>query len=144
MAVTIHFATQSDRDLILTSQDLFDDAPRAEWVDVFLADPRHHMALAVEGSTCLGFLSALDYVHPDKPPQMWINELGVVETRRREGIATALIDATLKEARLRQCSELWVLADPTPEALGFYASLNAQREGSHIAMFTFDLTGPAR
>ena len=26
----------------------------------------------------VGFASAVHYVHPDKPPELWINEMGVV------------------------------------------------------------------
>lgn len=143
MTVMVRFATLSDHDLLMNSVDLFDDPPHTEWLTEFLDDDRHHMALAVEGLECVGFLSAVDYVHPDKPPQMWINELGVVETRRRQGIATRLIDAAKARAKARKCSDLWVLADPTTEAIGFYQSLDAQREGSHIAMFTFDLGNDA-
>lgn len=139
MTVTVRFAERSDRDLLLRSVDLFDDPPQPEWLDAFLSDARHHMALAMDQETCVGFLSAVDYVHPDKAPQMWINELGVAEERRREGIATRLIDAAKEKARRLSCVELWVLADPTEEALGFYQSLDATREGSHVAMFTFDL-----
>ena len=72
---------------------------------------------------------------------MLIIELGVAEDRRREGIATLLIEAAKEKARSLSCVELWVLADPTEEALGFYQSLDATREGSHVAMFTFDLRG---
>lgn len=129
--------------MILGTRDVFDRVPEAQWTDMFLGDPRHHLALAVDEDRCVGFLSAVDHVHPDKPPQLWINELGVVDDRRREGIATALISAAMDKARDLQCSEMWVLADPTPEALGFYESLNATREGTHIAMFTFDVTDPA-
>ncbi len=142
MPVTVRFATQGDRTLLLDSDDLFDETPRAEWVDAFLGDPRHHMALALDQDACVGFLSAVDYVHPDKPPQLWINELGVVETRRREGIATSLIEAAMEKARGLFCTEMWVLADPTEEAIGFYESLNATREGSHVAMFTFQIAPP--
>ncbi len=140
MTIRVRFATLADRDLLLTAEDLFDDPPQREWLDAFLQDPRHHLAIAVDQTECIGFLSAVDYVHPDKPPQMWINELGVIDSRRREGVATALIDAAKNKAKSLNCSELWVLADPTEEALGFYASLEARREGTHIAMFTFDLT----
>ncbi|MEO0939815.1 MAG: GNAT family N-acetyltransferase [Pseudomonadota bacterium] len=132
-------ATPDDLDLILGAGHLFDGPPDAATTAEFLSDPRHHLFVAPYGRP-LGFLSALDYIHPDKPRAFWINELGVDARARRQGIATALILAAETHARSLGCTEIWVLADPTEEALGFYASLGWAREGSHIAMFTKALT----
>ena len=32
----------------------------------FLADPRHHIAVAIDGGTVVGFASGVHYFHPDK------------------------------------------------------------------------------
>jgi len=42
-------------------------------------DPRHHLVVAVE-HVVVGFCSAVDYIQPDKPPELWINEVGVAPT----------------------------------------------------------------
>ena len=36
----------------------------------FLVDPRHHLAVAHDDGVIVGFVSAVDYVHPDKPRQL--------------------------------------------------------------------------
>jgi hypothetical protein len=57
-----------------TGDDVFDKAISPRLTSEFLADPRHHIAAAIEGDTVVGFVSAVHYVHPDKPPELWINE----------------------------------------------------------------------
>jgi len=129
-------ATRADLDLVMEAGYLFDGPPdRARTVEL-LDDARHHLFLALTTGKAAGFLSAVDYIHPDKPRSLWINELGVHEAARRRGIATRLVASALTHARAIGCADIWVLADPTTEALSFYASLNWSREGDHIAMFT--------
>ncbi len=43
----------------------------------FLEDPGHHLEVAVENDRVIGMASALHYVHPDKSPELWVNEIGV-------------------------------------------------------------------
>ena len=59
----------------------------------FLRDPRHHLAVALEGTLVVGFASAVDYVHPDKPRELWINEVGVAPSHQRQGIGRRLLAA---------------------------------------------------
>src|SRR5690554_1295594 len=57
---------------------VFDDPVDLERTREFLRDPRHHLVVAIDTGTVVGFVSAVHYVHPDKPaPEMWINEVGV-------------------------------------------------------------------
>ena len=57
--------------------DVFDNAVDTRWTREFLDDPRHHMIVALDGDLVVGMVSGVHYVHPDKAPAMWINELGV-------------------------------------------------------------------
>ena len=61
----------------------------------FLRDPRHHLAVALDGPTVVGFASAVDYVHPDKPRELWINEVGVAPSHQRQGLGQRLLRAVL-------------------------------------------------
>ena len=38
----------------------------------FLHDPRHHLAVAIENGSVVGFASGVHYVHPDKPAELWV------------------------------------------------------------------------
>lgn len=138
MGIDVRLATLDDHALLLGA-DVFDAPVIPELLNEVLTDPRLHLVLALEGAHCIGFLSAIHYPHPDKARQMWINELGVNETHRRQGIATRLVGVIMDRARALNCNQLWVIADTTDEAHGFYASLNAQRDGDDFAMFTIAL-----
>jgi ribosomal protein S18 acetylase RimI-like enzyme len=67
--------------------DVFDDPVDVRRAQEFLADPRQHLAVAVDAGVVAGFVSAVHYLHPDKPrPGLWVNELSVSETHRRRGL----------------------------------------------------------
>ncbi len=119
--------------------DVFDAALQPDLLRSYLADPRLHMAVARIDGQIIGMITGMHYHHPDKPPQMWINELGVATPFRRQRIATALITALSTHAATLACSENWVVADPTDEAEGFYESLGWTRTGTRLAMFSAPL-----
>ena len=47
--------------------DVFDNVVDLEGTAVFLRDSRHHLAVALDAGQVVGFASAVDYIHPDKP-----------------------------------------------------------------------------
>ena len=65
--------------------------------------------------------------------------VAVVSTIAFFGIATALISRLSDHARALECTEIWVVADPTDMAEGFYQSLGWARTGDRLAMFTRSL-----
>ncbi len=129
-----------DADLFQTvHDDVFDGPIRADWLHDYLDDPRQHILLALDGAQVVAMCSGAHHHHPDKPRHMWINELGVAGPWRRQGIATRLIAALCDHARALECTEIWVVADPTEEAEGFYTSLGWPRTGERLAMFATPL-----
>jgi len=70
--------------------EVFDNPINAEWTREFLADPRHHIAVAIDDGLVVGFASGVHYIHPDKPAELWINEVGVAPAHRRRGSAGAV------------------------------------------------------
>ncbi len=135
----IRLALPTDAALFERAADVFDAPPVPALVAEFLDDPRHHIILALDPGI-VGFVSGLHYIHPDKPCELWINELSVRETHRRRGIATAMMQAMFAHAKTLGCGTAWVIADPTDMAMGFYQSLDAEQTGSQLAMFSFDLS----
>jgi GNAT superfamily N-acetyltransferase len=107
----------------------------------FLADPRHHLAVAIECGAVIGFVSAVEYVHPDKPsPELWINEVGVASTHRGCGVGKAVLHAVLNLARERGCSEAWVLTErANSAAMRLYAGCGGIEASEDSVMFTFHL-----
>lgn len=87
---------------------VFDHPVQEQWARSFLDDARHHLVVAIDDGVVVGMASAVDYVHPDKAPQLWINEVGVAPTHQRRGIGRRLLDALLAHGRTLGCTEAWL------------------------------------
>ncbi|HEX6643512.1 MAG TPA: GNAT family N-acetyltransferase [Gemmatimonadales bacterium] len=122
------------------SPDVFDEPIDARWSAEFLADARHHLAVALDGALLVGMASAVHYVHPDKPPELWINEVGVAGTHRRQGIAARLLEELFMRGRELGCSQAWVLADESNHAAhALYERAGGVAARERAVMFEFDL-----
>jgi ribosomal protein S18 acetylase RimI-like enzyme len=110
-----------------------DDVVRDRLMEV-LRDPRHHLIAARVDGAIVGFISALHYVHPDKPrPEVWINEVGVAPAFQRRGLAKSMLDALLGHARALGCAEAWVLTDrANAAAMALYAACGGDAPTDHV------------
>ena len=124
--------------LLSTGAGLFDDKIQPALSAEFLSDPRHHMIVAIEGPAIIGFVSALHYVHPDKQPQLWINEVGVADAYRNKGVGKAMVAEALSMARELGCQEAWVLTDKDNQAANALYSATGGKASSHL-MYSFEL-----
>ena len=117
---------------------VFDYALDPRLVAEFLADDRHHLAVAVEQGRVIGFASGVHYVHPDKPAELWINEVGVAPSHQGRGVGKAVIRALLRHGEKLGCGEAWVLTDRSNHAaMRLYASTGGQEDSHDKVMFTF-------
>jgi aminoglycoside 6'-N-acetyltransferase I len=92
--------------------DVFDGPIDAALLSEFIADPRHHLAVALSAANeVVGFASAVHYVHPDERPQLFINEVGVAEPWQGRGLGSRLLRALLDHAQSLGCTEAWALTD---------------------------------
>jgi ribosomal protein S18 acetylase RimI-like enzyme len=97
----------------------------------FLADPHHHIAVAIDGDTLVAFASGVDYVHPDKPREMFVNEVGTAATHRGQGLGKKVVTMLIDHARATGCTVAWVLTDlDNAAARALYRSAGG-RELSH-------------
>ncbi|MBP7694451.1 MAG: GNAT family N-acetyltransferase [Anaerolineales bacterium] len=129
-----------------TAGEVFDDPIIPRSARAFLADPRHHLAVATDNHTVVGFASGVHYLHPDKAhPEFWINEVGVAPTHQARGVGKALMQALLHRARALGCQEAWVLTDDdNVPAQRLYQSVGGVEAPQPAVMFTFPLAaGPA-
>lgn len=105
----------------------------------FVADPRHHMAAALMDEQVVGMASAVHYVHPDKPPELWVNEVGVAPSHQRQGIARQLLQALFAHGRSLGCSEAWLgTEEDNLAARRLYAAVGGREES--IVYVTFRLS----
>ena len=139
MTYEIRRLTPADASVLERVADqMFDEPVNAAWAREFLADARHHLVVAVAGDTVVGFASAVHYVHPDKAPQLWINEVGVAPAYHRRGIGRALLATLVDHGRSLGCSEAWVLTEEDNEpARGLYSALGGV--ASTCIMYTIAL-----
>lgn len=123
------------------ADDVFDDPIVESATREFLKDPRHRLVVARDNDLVVGFVSAVIYLHPDKPaPELWINEVGVAPTHQRQGIGKRLLQAMLEEARQSGCTEAWVLTErENTAAMTLYKSIGGDETLPDPTMFTFKL-----
>jgi aminoglycoside 6'-N-acetyltransferase I len=125
MTVEIKVLRGGDDSILMNSaKDVFDNPIDPELTREFLADPRHHIAVAIDDGLVVGFASGVHYVHPDKPPELWINEVGLAPTYRRRGLGKALLRALFAVGRAHRCTVAWVLTDRSNvAAMALYESV---------------------
>lgn len=124
---------------------VFDNAVDPTLVRQFLGDHRHHLAVAIDGDQVVGFASGVHYLHPDKPAEMWINEIGVAPSHQGRGLGKAMMRTLLQHAKRLGCREAWVLTDRANHAaMRLYASTGGEEAPTDQVMFTFflDREGP--
>ncbi len=138
MTIEIRLLAGGDDDILShVAEDVFDYPVDPVLAHEFLQDPRHHLVVAIDNGVVVGFASAVHYVHPDKPPQLFINEVAVAPTHRRRGLGKAVVRLLLDVGRAHRCTEAWVLTDRTNTAArALYVSTGGE-EGA-------DREGPSR
>jgi ribosomal protein S18 acetylase RimI-like enzyme len=142
MAIDIRVLGPRDEDVLTrVAPGVFDHDVDPALSSEFLRDPRHHLAVALDGDTVVGFASGVHYVHPDKPAELWINEVGVAPSHQRRGLGRQLLGALFAHARELGCREAWVLTSPANgPAVRLYESAGGTDIADPPVMFTFRLT----
>jgi aminoglycoside 6'-N-acetyltransferase I len=137
MAIEIKVLQRGDESILMSvAPDVFDQPIDADLTREFLQDPRHHIAVAIDDGLVVGFASGVHYVHPDKPPELWINEVGLAPSHRRCGLGKAVLGALFEVGRAHRCKTAWVLTYRTnAAAMALYSSVGGS-EGA-------DDSGPA-
>ena len=121
------------------ADEVFDEPVDSQLAREFLSDPRHHMSAAIDAEQIVGFASAIHYVHPDKPNELWINEVGVAPAYQLQGIGRRLVERLLDHGRELGCREAWVMTErPNKAARALYRSAGGSE--SESLMVTFKLT----
>jgi ribosomal protein S18 acetylase RimI-like enzyme len=140
--ISIRILKENDAHLLQNvADDVFDHAVHEARIKEFLEDPHHHLIVALDGDTVVGFISAVHYLHPDKAqPELWINEVGVAATHRERGIGKAMMQKTLELGKTLGCTEAWVLTQrDNTAAMKLYGSSGGVEATPDHVMFTFHL-----
>ncbi len=75
----------------------------------------------------MAFASATMLLHPDKPPALFVNELGTREPYQRRGLGRAVLMALIERARTEGCKGIWLGTEmDNAPARALYQALGGQ------------------
>lgn len=124
--------------------DVFDGPVDRRWAAEFLTDPRHHLAVAVADGVVVGMASGVHYVHPDKPPELWVNEVGVAPPYQTRGIGRRLLRALFARGLEVGCQKGWVGTEVgNAAARRLYRAVGGVEDAEPFVMVWFPLGAPA-
>ncbi len=139
MPVIIRLLQPNDASVLdNVADEVFDNPIHPRWCAEFFADPRHHLVVALDGELVVGMASAVHYVHPDKPAELWINEVAVAPTHSGRGLGRQIVSTLVAHGKSLGCREAWVLTSPTNEpAKRMYRAAGAVPDEELSVMFTY-------
>ena len=141
MSIEIVLLCNANAELLKNiAPEVFDDEINPQYLGAFLDDPRHIMYLAVDNKVVVGMASALEYFHPDKPPQLWINEVGVALSHRKQGIGRKLVQVLVAAAKDRGCIYAWLGTDmENVAAQACFSSVPEVENPQHFLLYEWEL-----
>lgn len=144
--IGIEFVTAANvRLLDRVDDDVFDHQIQPAFVDAFLANPANHLVVAIAGGEVVGMASGIAYVHPDKPLQLFVNEVGVSSRFHRRGIGTRLVNALLERGKALGCREAWVATEVDNDAArALYGSLGFREDDDPAVVYVRSLADNER
>lgn len=94
--------------LSCVADDVFDAPIDPAQLVAYLAAPGHLMVIALAADLVVGQVRGMIHWHPDQPAELYIDNLGVAPSRRREGVATRLLDELTAWGRSLGCGSVWL------------------------------------
>jgi ribosomal protein S18 acetylase RimI-like enzyme len=131
--------------LLAADPAVFDHAIDGGFTQEFLADPRHHIVVALADQRVVGSATATHYIHPDQPPTLFIIEVAVSPAHERRGLAKAMLKTLLAHGRMLGCTNAWVGTETTNVAArALYAAVGGSLDPDGFVTYSFDLGQPTR
>lgn len=144
MAIAIRKLVPGDEAVLdKVAAGVFDEPVRPDLTRRFLATPNYRIFVALDGDLVVGMATGFTHFHPDKDEEFFVNELGVGDDYRRQGIGERLLDAILAEAKAMGCPDAWLGTEHVNgPALALYRKImrGADTEES-MSVFTYELEG---
>ncbi|GLQ17135.1 GNAT family N-acetyltransferase [Maritalea porphyrae] len=130
MAWSIVEVTSENSDLLNNvAEDVFDYEISSEHLGRYLDQAGHKLFVAIAAGVVVGQIRGMIHYQPDEPPHLYIDNLGVAPTHKRQGIARALFVALTSWAKSKGCSSFWVATEcDNDEGNGFYRGIKLSGE----------------
>ena len=90
------------------AEDLFDKPVQSKLLSSFLSDETHWLVAAVLDGTVVGKATAMVHRRPDKEDELYLDEIDVIPSLRRKGIAKLILAKVLEMADEWGCEECWL------------------------------------
>ena len=122
------------------AEGVFDEGIRPDEARAFLKDPSHIMMLAIDEEMVVGMASGVVIRHPDKLRELWINEVGVADRARGNGLAQRLVQGLFEWSVARDIRTAWLLMDADNEAAArSYAKVEPAARSAPAVMLEWSL-----
>lgn len=94
------------------ADEVFDEPVHPQRLKAYLAEPGHLMIVALADGEMIGQVAAVIHRHPDKPAELYIDEVGVTPAWQRRGVARQMLEAMFAHGKALGCEEVWVGTEP--------------------------------
>lgn len=147
MAVRLRWLKQDDSDLSAVAAELNGptwEVSRHDFSEQslknFLADDRRFYLLGYLDDQIAGAIHGYFYLHPTGVNYIWVDEVDVSQSHRRQGVAKAMLQEIFKYAKERGAEEVWLgTEDDNEAALALYRGLNPT-DTEHGPTFSWKIT----
>jgi ribosomal protein S18 acetylase RimI-like enzyme len=139
--ISIHLVTAANVGLLdRVDDDVFDHDVEPALLNAFLANPSNLLMVAVADDVVVGMASGIAYVHPDKPLQLFVNEVGVSARFQRRGVGKELMTALLQHGRDLGCHEAWVATEEgNTAARGLYGAVGGREDDERAVVYVYSM-----
>jgi ribosomal protein S18 acetylase RimI-like enzyme len=117
--------------------DVFDEAIEPARLAAYLDDASHLMVLALSGGVVIGQAAGVVHLHPDKPNELYVEEVGVSPLHQQRGVARAMLDELARWGIERGCEDAWLGTEPGNQAAKALYAHYARPE--NILMYYWEL-----
>ena len=119
--------------------DVFDETIDVDRLHAYLREPGHIMVLAFDGDLVVGQCAGVLHRHPDKPTELYVDEVGTASTHLRRGIARMMMDELFAWGRELGCTEAWLGTETDNEPAKALYRRYRPSEDETIQYFLFEL-----
>ena len=139
MSLEVVRLTPDNLDLLArVAPEVFDEPVRPDRLAAYVREPGHLLLLCVIAGEVVAQVAAVVHRHPDKPTELYIDEVGVTPACQRQGIARRMLEQMFAIGRGLGCEEAWVGTEPDNDAaIALYRRFGGEPQA--IVMFEYDL-----
>ncbi|MEO0417964.1 MAG: GNAT family N-acetyltransferase [Pseudomonadota bacterium] len=129
-----HWITAANADLLdRVAPGTFDHAIDPARLERYLANSANWMCVAMTEGLVVSMCMCVVHDHPDKPTELFLDEIGTGDDWRQQGAARLLMEKVFERADAEGIEEIWLGTEPdNVAARALYESTGAKGEEALI------------